>query len=254
MNTRRLIINADDFGWDDDTTTVTGALIEAGAISSATIMTGRPATARAIAFALAHASEKVSFGLHFNIADGHVPHGSSSASLVDESGRLRASNPQRIQALLGRLKPRDIAAELEAQLVILLDHGIRVSHVDSHGHLHKFPAVFRAMKPVLARFGIERVRRPQTLPRVRLAPNMLLNDYCALAFRGARTTDAFAYMDAGKPGWLEALCTMMPSGTTELSVHPGTSDAWRRDEADGLRDARACAGRHGIELVSFWAI
>lgn len=51
---KKLIINADDFGFDAHTVEWTIKGFERGALTSATIMAGMPATDLAISFAKAH--------------------------------------------------------------------------------------------------------------------------------------------------------------------------------------------------------
>ena len=60
---RKLVINADDFGLSDHTVEYTIKGFECGALTSATIMAGLPATAKAVEFAKAH--PQFSFGVHF---------------------------------------------------------------------------------------------------------------------------------------------------------------------------------------------
>jgi predicted glycoside hydrolase/deacetylase ChbG (UPF0249 family) len=239
-----LIVNADDFGWDDETTDATIALLESGAATSATIMTGRPATQRALTFAKA-AGTRFSFGLHFNIVDGQAPLSAPSPSLVDRSGRFRSSHRQRLAALAGRLDPIDIARECGAQLDVLAEAGVTVSHLDSHGHLHKFPLVAGAVRPILAERGIRFIRRPQNF-YFRRAPLDFLDRYCTWRFPAIATTDYFV---AGRPGdgaWVSRL----PPGITEIAVHPGWRDDWRRAETQALLDARA-AIEGGATVMSY---
>ena len=136
-----LIINADDFGYDMDSFNATVELFRRGILTSATIMTGKKATPNAIEFAKQN-QKYFSFGLHFNIVDNHDPlYTNINNSLINRQGKFKVSNQQRIDALLFRLKKWDIQKELSLQLKNLLDNGIRISHIDSHGHLHKFPQI-----------------------------------------------------------------------------------------------------------------
>jgi predicted glycoside hydrolase/deacetylase ChbG (UPF0249 family) len=248
---RTLIVNADDFGWDDDTTDETIRLIDSGVVTSATIMTSRPATQRALDYARKH-QDRVSFGLHFNIVDGHQLADTQANSLHDGDGLARPSGQQRIRALVGLLKARDIQTELAAQLKALSSAGISVSHVDSHGHLHKFPSVWKAMKPVIGEFGVRKVRRPQSI----YSPthggfSRRLNRYCSRAFADALSTDNFAYLDSTLPNWLPGLVRDLPPGATELSIHPGTQEDWRSRETQALSTLRTICEEEGVRLGSF---
>jgi chitin disaccharide deacetylase len=73
------------------------------------------------------------------------------------------SNVFHISVLLRRLLVEEIARKMYAQLGKLRDFGVPISYVDSHGHLHKFVPFLRAMRTVLPRFGIRRVRNVQNV-------------------------------------------------------------------------------------------
>ena len=65
----RVILNADDFGSSPDTLTATIECFEEGALTSATIMPGMPATEQALAFA--RSRPDLSFGVHLTlVGDG----------------------------------------------------------------------------------------------------------------------------------------------------------------------------------------
>src|SRR5262245_10765535 len=67
--TPRVILNADDFGYSEDTVAATIACFERGSLTSATIMPRMPATAGAIAYA--RANPRFSFGAHLTwVGDG----------------------------------------------------------------------------------------------------------------------------------------------------------------------------------------
>ena len=249
---KRLIVNADDLGWDDDTLETTIELIERGWVTSATIMTGRPASSRALDYAK-RAGKFVSFGLHFNIVDGHLALNSTRNSLVDNQGCFRPSHRQRLAALFSRLNAADIAQELRAQLFVLQQAGVAISHVDSHGHLHKFPAIAHAMLAVLKEFGITKMRRAQDTYRHRSITDVI-DAYCAWRFpKTAITTDHFYALDHIHEDWFENLPNVLRPGVTEISVHPGRSEEWRQFECAPLQkrgpeDIRAL----GVTLMTYY--
>src|SRR6476659_6135506 len=159
----QLIVNADDFGQSDDTVDATVECFEAGAVTSATVMPGMPATERALEFARAH--PELGFGVHLTLcADPLFRPLSEPAlvpSLVRADGTLLSTREVRLKAMLGRLVPQELEREIEAQVRVVVEAGIPVTHVDSHRHLHKFQPVRRALETVLPRLGIRRVRAVQ---------------------------------------------------------------------------------------------
>lgn len=232
---KNLIINADDFGWDVDTCQATIECMEAGSVTSATIMTGRPASEMAYEYARNN-SNRFSFGLHFNIVDGHSPLSSIGSSLIESKNfTFRQSNKQRIKALTWQLKASQIAQELEAQLMELKNNGILASHIDSHGHLHKFPSIFMAIKPILKKNNINYVRRPQNLYDNGFSlSTKIINKFSSLFITDSAVTDNFLAIGNYEKNWLERTLNMIPIGTTEMAVHPGNMEKWRLSEKNSL--------------------
>lgn len=250
---RALIINADDFGWDFETANETVALLEAGRITSATILLGRPATKFAANFAREN-SKRFSFGLHFNIVDGATPFDSNRGIMaLAPRNVFPSSGIQRLRALLRLLEPEQIRREFRAQLNELRGAGVHVSHVDSHGHLHKFPNVISALSGMLREEGL-RVRRPQSIFFSRSWRKVLQNSYFNKRFVGLDTTDAFFMLEKHNDHlWFEKLMRCIPCGVTELGVHPGAAAAWRRMESAPLRrdDFFRTVEDHEVELTNF---
>jgi chitin disaccharide deacetylase len=250
---KKLIINADDFGYDRDTFETTCALLALGTVKSATILVGFPETQAAINFARSTCQD-ISFGLHFNIAEGRPLSTRPVPSLVNQSGEFNGAIVQRLKAVSGRVSAIDVATECEAQLSILRDNGLAVSHIDSHGHFHKFPAVLNAMAPVLKRFGVARIRRAQTLYDNPTFYNRTLDAYCNRAidkFGGA--PDHFFNTRTHIPDWLQNIVERVPHGLTEIGIHPGSVEAWRNAETKPFLNAEACTWieSRAISAMSF---
>jgi predicted glycoside hydrolase/deacetylase ChbG (UPF0249 family) len=120
--TRRLIVNADDFGaWPG----INRGIIEAhrdGILTSASLMVDRPAAREAADLATAH--PRLSVGLHFEDPGG---------SVFDPGDRA------------------SVAAELDRQLALFGDLvGTQPTHVDSHHHVHRRPGVHEVFADTLA--------------------------------------------------------------------------------------------------------
>jgi predicted glycoside hydrolase/deacetylase ChbG (UPF0249 family) len=190
--------------------------------------------------------------LHFNIVDGWQA--SRSCSLTDRQGRYRASHSQRGLALLGWLNERDLKHEFRNQASILREKGVTITHVDSHGHLHKWPSVARATRSLLGEFSVDAMRRPQDLYFKR-NPFDFFDLLCSYNFPKVRTTDHYCAIHDQVPDWIERLPGILKSassGSIELSVHPGRAEHWRRQEFEPLYDVgRPYFEKMGIELISF---
>lgn len=244
----KVIINADDFGFDNDTVNATIECFERGALTSASIMANMPATTQAVSFARLH--PEFSFGAHltYTFTDGEAPLADigSIPSLIDSTGRFLSANTLRLAVLLGRVSTADIASETTAQLSFLRDCGIVISHVDSHCHLHKFGVFREALRQVLPKFGIRRVRSHQNIylqiPLTR--PTFWLMACTKNKLRNQFLSTEYLYMpapsgDHGWPAFLERKLNEM--GTLEVGVHPGLKDPSRHREAEDVeRFTRLC--------------
>ncbi len=214
-----------------------------GTLTSATIMPKMPATSAALAFARAH--PEFSFGVHLTyVADwveAPVSPVTEVPALVRFDGRFRESNEMRRAAILGRLPVEQIVRETRAQLSLVRDFGVKISHVDSHGHLHKFKPFRLALEEVLPYFGIRRVRAVQNLwvgkpfksPTFWFSPIWRL----IISHRFATTKHLFVSASGLSETEADALVPILGGmqGSIELGVHPGANEAWRSRERDNIQ-------------------
>lgn len=277
----RLILNADDFGL---TAGVNRAIVElhrAGLLTSTTLMARAAATEEAIE--LARDLPALGVGCHVVLVDGDPQLTAREIPTLVErrTGRFHSTLGSFVGRLLsGHISAREIEAEAAAQIAFLQNHGLRLTHFDTHKHLHMFPAVLRPVLRAARAAGICALRNPfepvwsqrATLraPLVRRAEVRLLR-LMGPGFRrivaeeGFTTTDgalgvlATGTLDAAT---LTALLRKLPTGTWEVVTHPGYNDAAlaqahtrllasRETERQALR---ALEQFSGIELVSFAAL
>lgn len=250
---KKLLINADDFGFDEDTFHTTSDLLEKGIIQSTTIMTNMPFSDKAIKYAACNIN-KYEFGLHFNIAEGFPHHLNRKNSLLSKTQEFNQPIKQRLRLLLGLFRAEDVANELDEQLSFLFDNGVKVSHVDSHGHLHKFPQVIESMRPILKKYSIRKVRRPQNIYINQKKHQKFLNSYCSRSFKTLLTPDYFVGTgNSANVNWFSQLLTDLPEGITELGIHPGKQEKWRSFETTPFlkEDFFALLDANNIKLTSF---
>ena len=249
---KTLIINADDFGLDDETVDWTIKGFETGKITSATIMAGMPATERAVEYAKAH--PQFSFGVHLCLVDEKpMSDPAKIPSMIDpKTGKLWATRQFIIRNFLGVVKVADIKTEMKAQIESLKAMGLVISHVDGHGHNHRLPQSIKALRELQLEGEIGgKVRRcqnlfvgkPGLLSRVINAPmQKRLN-------KSFKMTNHFL-MTAGHTQdvkWFSKALKMLPDGITEIGIHPGKTEEWRRIDCE---DCFAC-DLSGVELMNF---
>ncbi|MBR1085963.1 ChbG/HpnK family deacetylase [Bradyrhizobium manausense] len=253
-----IIINADDFGLSDETVAATAECFRAGALTSATIMAKMPGSTSAISFARAH--PEFSFGVHLTFAaesesskETAVADPRLVPTLAHPDGRLRPTPIVRLLALQGRIPIHEIVTEASAQIGLLRDMGVPLSHVDSHGHLHKFAPFRRALATVLPRFEIRKVRGVQDiyLKKPYTSPTYWFGSYWGRDLaRRYKTTDHFFMPTSSSEhaGWGPKLLKRLSGNAIEVGVHPGHDEAWRKAEwADTVEFATlAVAGGHRL--------
>ncbi len=253
----RIILNADDFGQDDETVKATIECFQRGALTSATIMPKMPATPLAIEFARKHPEH--SFGVHLtfvtNGIEAPLSDPSSIPALVDGNGLFLPSQKVRLLALRNKLPVDQIEKELAAQIGFVRDQGISVSHIDSHGHLHKFRPFVSALSSILPRFGIKRVRTAQDIyihkpiksPTYWIGPfwrRRIMNRFITTdhLFMPTNLGDARAMQD-----WLPPLT----DESIEVGGHPGYSEDWRNAERQALQSFASRAVEAGHHLITW---
>lgn len=181
----KVILHSDDFGLNKDTLEATIECFERGALTSASIMVNCDASEKAFEYAREH--PEFSFGVHLTFVDGLKPMLSAEEipSLVDKDGLFLTSDIVCKKAMLLNIPKHQVIAESQAQIDKAERHGVRVSHLDSHGHLHKYLSILYSMKHLkVGGKQVERVRASQNVYVVRpskKSPVFWLNKY--LKFR-----------------------------------------------------------------------
>lgn len=242
MSARRLIVNADDFGFTHD---VNAGIVEAhrrGIVTATTLMANAPAFDHAVE--LARQNPTLDIGCHIVLIGG--------PSLAEPGVQL----PRTVRQLLVRLarvRPPDwIEREIEAQLEKILRAGLRVSHLDTHKHTHLAPPVLEVVCRMSQKYSVPWVRRPFDLPLTGSTPAATRAVNSAfravrrrfdrtLARYGCRTTDHFAgFQWTGNYGAAElvSLIGCLPEGLTEFMCHPGHCTDELRAAPTRLKESR----------------
>jgi predicted glycoside hydrolase/deacetylase ChbG (UPF0249 family) len=251
------------FGYDADTVAATAVCLDDGSLTSATIMPRMPGTEAALE--AARRMPHRSFGVHLTFVcdtvEAPLSPPESIPALVAADGRFLPSQVVRKLAMLRRLPVDQIKREAAAQIDAIRSAGIPVSHVDSHGHLHKFAPFQAALVDVLRERGIRKVRNVQDvyLKRPLKSPTFWLGPIWRRSLmRSFVSTDHF-YMctSAGDSNWPERLVDVIQaraSASWEVGVHPGFAEAWRRSEHDAIQAFAALARARGHRLIGWNAL
>lgn len=253
---KKLIVNADDFGLDGETVDWTIKGFESGKISSATIMAGAPGTECAVDYAKSH--PQFSFGVHLCLVDEKpLSDPTKIPTMIDPStGLLWRTRQFIIRNFLGFVKVDDIKREMMAQINALRSMGLNISHLDGHGHNHRLPQSIKALVAVREELGgnipVRRcqdlfVGKPGLLSR-------LINDPMQkrLGLAKIPMTDHFL-MAAGHTSdeqWFSKAVATLPDGITEIGIHPGKTEEWRRIDCEDC----FAFDFSGVELTTYNSI
>ena len=205
------------------------------------------------------------YGVHLTFVDGLKPALQKEGStLLDVNGLFYPSNDVRKEAVKLALKKEDIVEESLAQIEIVKKGGVEISHLDSHGHLHKFPSFLAALPEIKKRSGIERVRRVQNvfLNKPGLSPTSILNKCFDWRIAHTCCTTDYFYMSANnmETGWADALLEKMgrlsQDAIIEVGVHPGHADSeeerWRIAEYRDMVDFAEKVRKQGKHQIITW--
>ena len=236
-------MNADDFGLTAGVNRAIVELHQAGVLTSTTLMAKAGATAEAVRIALATPSLGV--GCHVVLVDGEpVLPPREIPSLIDrKTGRFPASLSTFLARLFtGRIRAAEVEAEAAAQIALLQNAGLRLTHIDTHKHTHMFPPVLEPLLRAARAAGIGAVRNPfepvwavRATPRAPLARaaevfalRRLGPFFRQLIARGnvATTDGTIAVAGTGilDGAMVRSLLAELPEGTWELVTHPGYND------------------------------
>lgn len=276
---KQLIVNADDLGLTSGVNRGILQAFQAGIVTSASLLVTGSAFEEAVA--LARQNPELDVGLHLTLVEERaVLRRDLLPTLVDEMGRFPRTSAEFIRrAVLGRISWHEVEREITAQIALFQETGLRLSHLDSHQHLHMFPPVFqivnrltRGMDNVWIRNPVGPWRKSLGVRMGRWVRQLGLNLTC-LSVR-ALPGLSLPKMPDGMYGFevsgcltrsaLEQILRKLPDGLHELVCHPGEDDAdtrtryshwgyrWAEElEALTAPETRVVLNEEKIALTSF---
>ena len=142
---KKIIINADDLGMSGTVNREIESCIQKGLITSTTIMANMPDFEGARKLYETY-KDAISFGWHMNLTEGEPL--TKSQALLDFGYFVETKDGVRMngmafwkQKFFPKTIREEIKKELRAQIGKIRDNGIRLSHADSHQHIHTSPAL-----------------------------------------------------------------------------------------------------------------
>lgn len=181
---KKLILNADDYGWDKDATEGILQLVQSEKIHNVSILANHCSYEDIKAIQL-HTSS-ISCGLHVCLNEGVPIVKLPFSSIQTEDGNFYSSSELFKRAAYGIINYKDIYTELKAQYDFLKDHGVEVTHADSHQHIHQYPFLSRMITQALREIGITKIRccKPHSIYDTR---RMIVSTFCFLTKQNIQT-------------------------------------------------------------------
>jgi predicted glycoside hydrolase/deacetylase ChbG (UPF0249 family) len=237
---QKLIVNADDFGLSP---AINRGIIKAhdiGIVTAASLAVTGNSFPDAVRSIKEHPSLDV--GIHFTLTDERplLPV-SRIPSLVGEQGKFRKNiTAFYLDYMRGNISSEEITLELFAQAEKVLDHGIQITHADSHQHVHILPGILKIVLRICRKFRIHHLRRPSErihlgnmvpLYRIpRFVQQIVLNAYCRapgpLLVPEFTMDNFYGFYDGGSlsKDRLLGIIDGIGRGTSELMCHPAEND------------------------------
>ena len=278
--TKRLIVNADDFGLTEKVNEAIVACHRHGIVTSTTLMANGAAFEHAVA--LAARTPGLGVGVHLNLTEGRpVSAPAAIPTLVSEGGLLAFSPGRLVRGLCsGRVRLADVERELRSQIEKVLAAGVPVTHVDAHKHVHLWPSLFAMVIRLAREYRIPGVRRAVERPvgvmgllRRNAGSRSAVGRQClaacgmrvmacgsrrAVRRAGLKAPDRF--FGITQTGFLDAVALRevlrrLPDGVSEIMCHPGYVDEVLRRMPTRLlvqreREAAALTDRGIRDLVA----
>ncbi|MBE0426209.1 MAG: ChbG/HpnK family deacetylase [Nitrospirae bacterium] len=231
-NNPRVIINADDFGITQGVNKAIFELVDAGIVTSTSVMTNMPDYGD-----VAVLRDKIGIGVHFNLTVGRpIVETQNVPTLVNSKG-----NFYDLSQLLTKMKKRrfvreEVEIEFEAQVKQLINIGIEPDHINSHESLLKYPFFMGIIKKIAKKYKIMGVRTysPRKFDYKRLLNPRKIAISFYLKFQklgwkrnGFSVTDKYdSLIQLGLNQEiafkkLRDIFRNLPCGVLEIGVHPG---------------------------------
>ena len=140
---KRLIINADDYGLCDSVNRGILECLRSGAVSDLSFMVNLTEFREAVHLLKCDRIDKIGFHLNFTVGESIL---GIQSNLTDKNGRYLSLKNLAYKIFSGKISYNNIYEEIKAQINLLVDHGFKITHIDSHQNIHLLTAI---MEPLM---------------------------------------------------------------------------------------------------------
>ncbi|MBN1869560.1 MAG: ChbG/HpnK family deacetylase [Candidatus Omnitrophica bacterium] len=197
-----LIVSADDFGLTKEVNQGVVKAYGEGIATSASLMPNGEAFEDAVS--LIRQCQGLDVGLHLTLVEEKPVLSSDLVpSLLNGTGTFHKDYRNFIKAyLLGRIDIHQVERELDAQFRKVIQAGIKISHVDSHQHLHLLPGIMKVVVRLAKKYQVSKIRLPympltsllsSTRKRQRNLVGKILSNILSLGYRQVLNREQFIF-------------------------------------------------------------
>ncbi len=288
-STKKLIINADGFGFTQGNNDAIFEVAKAKTITSISVNTNFDYITDLPIFVQKFPT--VSIGIHLNPVVGKpVLPPAKVSSLLGTNGEFWANEfVNKLHS--GHINLHELEAEMLAQIKVVSKMGIAISHLDSHQNQHLRPKFFRVFLNIAEKTNIKKMRThrhficaERSNPKVSALKYYLthpkttsIHTYTRIQMykaksRGMQMADrliCIGHTTKSTKGQIKVWQTLLknlPSGTNEIYCHPGYPDRTlkqyasyvneRKNELDVLlsNEFKLLIQSNQVELTDFYGI
>lgn len=225
MKSLKVIINADDCGKDKVVNACIEKCIKAGRLTSTTVMTNQSDFLGAKKLYRDY-NKLISFGCHITLDEGMVM---NKSQILMDYHYIKEINGVWVftkelwkRIMIPTFIRNELIKECSMQIEYLLDNGFRISHIDSHHHVHTAKSMIWLMPILCKKYGISNYRGIRNLfsPSINYYARQTWRLIQQIQMQKCKTTDRFAsYTDIMKA---HDLSFLKEGDTIEIMCHPGS--------------------------------
>ncbi|MGH4139617.1 ChbG/HpnK family deacetylase [Clostridium sp.] len=216
-----IIVNADDFGKNENINKAIIDCFNEGLCSSTTIMSNMPHFEHAVELAHEIGINKGCIGIHLNLTEGKPMTDKMrlNTRFCNSNGYFNkdALRVEKVLALSSEEKDA-LVSEIKAQINRCRESNIRITHLDSHHHVHTIFPLLKIIDEVCKAEGIPYVRQANNIysnSKLRLIYNKLfINGY--LNKKGVLLTQGFCDLNS----YERILHGKNSFNNLEIMIHP----------------------------------
>ena len=230
----KLIINADDLGYDNPRNDAILECFETKQISTATVMVNMPGFEDAVARVHTNNLQNC-VGLHLNFTQGSplTEEIKQFSIFCDSDGFFNASfhRSKFGRFFLSSKAKKAVYKEARAQMLRYIEAGFTMMHLDSHHHSHTDPVICKIVCPLAKELGFKSIRLSRNFKVVGFV-KILYKWYVNRIIRqnACKTSEYFTDFNGVEKNWASLV---EDNGVAEIMVHPNYIDA---DTEKCLRD------------------